>query len=144
MTCTGRRIVLWMLPLIASLKDALERSLHPTWAIGTRGLLYRGRVLHSSVNWWTKWSTVLKADPCGYCGRPSDTIDHVVPLAKGGAPGLSNQAGACRRCNGLKRDTSLLHFLIARRHAFLHPPIVSAAARRNEQRRAAKRMAVAR
>lgn len=43
---------------------------------------------------------------CAYCGkRPSQlTIDHVVPLAKGGTHTPENLVPACKACNSAKRD----------------------------------------
>ena len=57
---------------------------------------------------------------CSYCGRntilPSDlkdsddkllmaTVDHIVPLSKGGKSNGSNYVMSCDRCNNLKGDT---------------------------------------
>jgi len=43
---------------------------------------------------------------CWICGAPDpDTVDHVKPLAAGGADCLSNLRPACRSCNAKKRDT---------------------------------------
>ena len=41
---------------------------------------------------------------CQYCGRPADSIDHVVPRSRGGEHVWENVAAACRRCNLDKRD----------------------------------------
>lgn len=47
---------------------------------------------------------------CRYCRRPVGSdyspyeIDHVIPLAKGGATELSNLVLACRPCNRTKGD----------------------------------------
>ncbi|HRW03589.1 MAG TPA: HNH endonuclease [Caldilineaceae bacterium] len=47
---------------------------------------------------------------CVYCQTRTDntgqalTIDHVIPLAKGGGNGLENLCRACRSCNEAKRD----------------------------------------
>ena len=54
--------------------------------------------------------------PCGVCGEPIDytlrypdpmsyTVDHVVPLAKGGSDELDNKQAAHRKCNRDKSDT---------------------------------------
>ena len=45
---------------------------------------------------------------CQYCGRAADSIDHVVPRAKGGQHVWENVVAACRPCNVQKRDR-LLH-----------------------------------
>lgn len=43
---------------------------------------------------------------CGVRGQGADlTIDHVIPVSRGGAPSTwENQVVACRRCNGRKAD----------------------------------------
>ncbi len=45
---------------------------------------------------------------CQYCGDNADSIDHVVPRAKGGPHTWENVVAACRPCNVTKRDR-LLH-----------------------------------
>lgn len=53
--------------------------------------------------------------PCALCGQPIDyslhhldpmafTVDHIVPLAKGGTDTLDNKQPAHRRCNRTKGD----------------------------------------
>ena len=45
---------------------------------------------------------------CVYCGATEDlTLDHVVPLARGGAHSEENLAVACRACNSSKNATPL-------------------------------------
>ncbi len=45
---------------------------------------------------------------CVYCAAPLEfefaTLDHVYPLAKGGAHNPGNLVAACARCNRLKGD----------------------------------------
>ena len=45
---------------------------------------------------------------CVYCAAPlgldDATLDHVYPLAKGGAHAIGNLVAACGRCNRLKGD----------------------------------------
>jgi 5-methylcytosine-specific restriction endonuclease McrA len=45
---------------------------------------------------------------CTYCSCPLDennrTLDHVVPLSRGGAHDASNLVAACRSCNSAKQD----------------------------------------
>lgn len=59
------------------------------------------------------FAPILRADPCAYCGAPASVIDHIVPLAGGGAHDVLNLTGACRSCNARKRTRQLLHFLLA-------------------------------
>ena len=44
---------------------------------------------------------------CQYCGDAADSIDHVVPRAKGGPHTWENVVAACRPCNVRKRDRLL-------------------------------------
>ena len=49
---------------------------------------------------------------CQYCGTHCDTkdrtVDHVIPLSKGGKGGWLNLVTACRKCNSLKgADTKM-------------------------------------
>lgn len=40
---------------------------------------------------------------CQYCGNPANlTIDHVIPLSRGGRTTWDNVVTACRSCNGRK------------------------------------------
>ena len=47
-----------------------------------------------------KWKRQGKR--CAYCPNPADTIDHVVPLVRGGTNYEGNLVPACRRCNSSK------------------------------------------
>jgi len=52
---------------------------------------------------------------CHYCGRHLTlmeiTLDHVVPLSKGGAMGLRNIVPACLPCNRRKADMNYNNFV---------------------------------
>jgi 5-methylcytosine-specific restriction endonuclease McrA len=41
---------------------------------------------------------------CWLCGAKATQVDHVKPIAKGGAHMLCNLRSICARCNGRKRD----------------------------------------
>lgn len=45
-----------------------------------------------------------KGKPCAWCGAPSNSIDHIVPLVRGGTNDASNLQPMCRRCNSKKGD----------------------------------------
>ena len=53
-------------------------------------------------------SILLSATHCAYCARDlaslKRTLDHVVPLARGGAHSAENLAVACFSCNSAKQD----------------------------------------
>jgi len=54
------------------------------------------------------WSRagVLRRDGgrCVYCGRPGRTIDHVLPVSRGGRSVWENTVAACGPCNQRKAD----------------------------------------
>lgn len=51
-------------------------------------------------------------DRCYYCGRKGKlTLDHFVPLAKGGDHCVSNLVFACSSCNSRKRDLDPFEFM---------------------------------
>lgn len=54
---------------------------------------------------------VLRADPCAYCAGAGGTLDHIHPIAYGGADSWENLTGACQTCNGAKGARLLLRFL---------------------------------
>ena len=44
---------------------------------------------------------------CFYCGQDATTVDHVIPIVKGGDPiSQDNLVAACRRCNSSKGSRS--------------------------------------
>lgn len=49
-----------------------------------------------------------------YCGKPvSDrdgTVDHMLPLARGGSNNDDNLVAACKKCNELKNNRTPLEF----------------------------------
>lgn len=50
---------------------------------------------------------------CVYCDQPATTIDHIVPIAKGGRDEYLNVLPACRSCNSRKNTKDLTVFLRA-------------------------------
>lgn len=44
---------------------------------------------------------------CQYCGGKAESIDHVLPRARGGTHVWENVVAACLRCNGKKADKTL-------------------------------------
>lgn len=44
---------------------------------------------------------------CVYCGEPSQHVDHVIPVSKGGTNDLDNLVAACSTCNLAKSDKLL-------------------------------------
>lgn len=51
---------------------------------------------------------------CYFCGEPADTIDHLLPRAKGGHTTPVNCVAACALCNQAKADRDIDDFLDSR------------------------------
>jgi 5-methylcytosine-specific restriction endonuclease McrA len=51
---------------------------------------------------------------CSYCGRKlrfkQATVDHIIPLSRGGKTCYDNLCIACQRCNNLKGDLPMEAF----------------------------------
>lgn len=43
---------------------------------------------------------------CQYCGEYGNTIDHIMPKSRGGLNTWGNLCVACKRCNGLKSNST--------------------------------------
>jgi hypothetical protein len=56
-----------------------------------------------------EWRAMVRAfgGNCAYCGRRALTVDHVVPLSRGGAHAIENVVPACHGCNMSKGVTGV-------------------------------------
>jgi 5-methylcytosine-specific restriction endonuclease McrA len=65
---------------------------------------HKARELRAS-QWWKRR---LSKGLCHYCGRktpPNElTMDHIVPIARGGRSAKGNVVPACKDCNNKKRQ----------------------------------------
>jgi 5-methylcytosine-specific restriction enzyme A len=65
---------------------------------------HKARQLRGS-QWWQRRCAKGR---CFYCGRPTDpkalTMDHIVPLSRGGKSTKSNIVPACKSCNTMKKQ----------------------------------------
>jgi 5-methylcytosine-specific restriction endonuclease McrA len=61
--------------------------------------------LYARAPGWTKRG-VLRRDRhvCAYCGGRAATVDHILPLSRGGPNTWTNTVAACASCNALKAD----------------------------------------
>lgn len=52
---------------------------------------------------------------CAYCGQHRNikymTVDHIIPLSKGGTDSLDNLQCTCKKCNGLKDNMHRMSLL---------------------------------
>lgn len=57
-----------------------------------------------NTNWWR---TLISRGLCHYCAKPFKaaqlTMDHVIPLARGGTSARGNCVPACKACNTDKK-----------------------------------------
>ncbi len=56
---------------------------------------------------------------CIYCGKPSESIDHILPMSKGGLSITKNCVPACLACNGDKSNAEAFHWY--RKQTFYDP-----------------------
>lgn len=61
------------------------------------------------------WKQRIAQPVCHYCQQSmmshEATMDHVVALSRGGVTSKGNVVVACKCCNNLKKDASLLEWL---------------------------------
>ena len=53
------------------------------------------------------YAAVLASGPCVYCGMEARTVDHIVPLSRGGHEAEYNLVSACGSCNSSKNSKLL-------------------------------------
>lgn len=53
---------------------------------------------------------------CYYCNGPAETVDHVVPLARGGTNYEGNLVPCCKRCNSSKSDLLIIEWRLGKPH----------------------------
>jgi len=67
------------------------------------------------------WSTGGRCWYCGACVGDSITIDHVVPLARGGSGSRENLVPACKPCNSSKNATLVTDWLLSKPELEFNP-----------------------
>jgi hypothetical protein len=57
---------------------------------------------------------------CWYCGSRANSIDHMVPVSRGGSNAYGNVVPACKPCNNNKSDQTVAEFRLrkSRQHRF--------------------------
>ena len=68
------------------------------------------------------WQTLIANSSCYYCSKKLSkveaTMDHVVPLSRGGRSNRGNIVVACKACNTKKKDTTATEFLSRKEKLF--------------------------
>ncbi|MBU6428998.1 MAG: HNH endonuclease, partial [Cyanobacteria bacterium REEB65] len=65
-----------------------------------------------------QWESILAffGNACCYCGsKDGPTMDHLIPLSRGGGHTADNVAPACRHCNLVKGTRTPQEWLLSRR-----------------------------
>ena len=81
--------------------------------------LHSQRKVNSST--WKKLRLrILNRDgrECYWCGMDANTVDHIIPVAKGGTDDPENLVAACRKCNFSKQDKMPDEFVMQRAGLF--------------------------
>ena len=103
---------LWRKLLYACGLHWKQQKVELTWYRLSR--LIRARMIEDR----RRWDTILRCEPCVYCGRtlPYErmTVEHVIPKSRGGRDGTLNKVGCCATCNQKRGSMPLLHYLLLR------------------------------
>ena len=68
---------------------------------------------------WRKSLHEFTSNSCIYCGKNSESIDHVLPRSRGGLSTTDNCVPACLSCNGSKTDNDAFEWY--RKQRFYDP-----------------------
>ena len=68
---------------------------------------------------WRKSLHEFTGNSCIYCGKTSESIDHVLPRSRGGLSITDNCVPACLSCNGSKTDNDAFEWY--RKQRFYDP-----------------------
>ena len=68
---------------------------------------------------WRKSIHKFTEKSCIYCGKPSESIDHILPQSKGGLNNTENCVPACLACNGDKSNNEAFYWY--RKQKFYDP-----------------------
>ncbi len=68
---------------------------------------------------WRKALHEFTGKSCIYCGKESESIDHILPRSKGGLSITENCVPACLSCNGNKTDNDVFEWY--RKQKFYDP-----------------------
>ena len=72
----------------------------------------------SNKNWRDSLHKITK-NKCIYCGKKSESLDHLHPSSKGGKSITRNCVPCCLSCNGNKSDSEVLNWY--RKQKFYDP-----------------------
>lgn len=70
-------------------------------------LKMRDRTTHRPATWSRRGVLVRDNYLCAYCGKAATSVDHIVPVSRGGANTWLNTVACCTKCNN-KKDSKTL------------------------------------
>ena len=90
-------------------QNYLEKNRLALWANGHQSTVknrYPEAFSNSDISkiTLTAWLEENETNPCAYCGAASNSIDHKLPLVRGGTHTFDNLQMCCLFCNLSKRD----------------------------------------
>lgn len=104
----------------ARISSAIYRHAHPDEAAKVKSAEARDKRVAEAADGTLTGSVIrglfYSAKQCPYCGDPftksRKSLDHIVPLSKGGTHGLANVLICCYECNRKKQCLSLTEWLL--------------------------------
>jgi len=99
------RMLVREVAIVEEARDGHRIGPYP-WPVVLRLIRYvKTTFLYARTPAWSKRG-VLRRDHhhCAYCEGTADTVDHLLPLSRGGANNWQNTVAACTRCNNRKAN----------------------------------------
>lgn len=82
---------------------------------GSDGHVVRERAAARELRQSRWWQNLIQNAKCHYCGVELDartaTMDHILPVSRGGRSTKGNVVPSCKPCNTAKRDQSIFELL---------------------------------
>lgn len=105
---------------VATVEEAVPEQMigpHP-WPRVIRLVRYVAMTwMYRPAPWTRRGVLVRDGHRCAYCGAAGDTVDHVLPVSRGGGCTWLNTVAACRACNGRKGSRTPAEAGMRLRHA---------------------------
>ena len=108
------RAVTMVLSGVAVMHEAVEGKVlrHANGFVAYPRVIRRVRYLklrtaHTAASWSRRGVLVRDKYLCAYCGKHATSVDHVVPVSRGGTNSWLNTVACCTKCNNRKDSKTL-------------------------------------